>query len=404
MTPERWAAIERLYHRVRSLGPEERARVLSDACQGDAGLCREVESLLAHERGAGFLSTPAAALLSSGSTLVGARVGPYAIAARIGEGGMGEVYRAHDSKLGRDVAIKILPHIFTADPERLARFAREARVLAALNHPHIGAIYGLEDADGVPALVLELVDGETLADRIARGPLALQESLTFARQIAEALDAAHEKGIVHRDLKPANIKVTRDGVVKLLDFGLAKIATGDTSGADLTALQTLTVGGTHEGLIVGTAAYMSPEQARGQTVDKRTDIGAFGCVLYEMLSGRAAFGSQTASDTIAKTLEREPDWQALPDATPLSIRRLLRRCLEKDSRQRVRDIGDVQIRAPRRADSRSLGFVIDPRRLALSTQSMDRGRADGVRGREPGLVRGKPKPTDDRCPTNTLFR
>src|SRR5262245_52182321 len=224
---------------------------------------------------------------------------------------MGEVYRARDQKLGRDVAIKILPPAFTSVPERLARFAREARILAALNHPHIGAIYGVEDAGGVHALVLELVEGPTLADRILRGRIPVAEALTIARQIAEALEAAHEKGIVHRDLKPANIKITAAGIVKVLDFGLAKAASG-VDGPDLTRSPTITVGGTRDGVLLGTAAYMSPEQSRGQTVDKRADIWAFGCVLYEMLTGRAAFSGSTVSDA--------PDGQRflvnVPNPTP----------------------------------------------------------------------------------------
>ena len=264
---------------------------------------------------------------------------------------MGEVYRARDTKLGRDVAIKILPRAFTSDPDRLARFEREARMLAALNHPNICAIYGLEEADGVRFLILELVEGETLARQLAqaRGPqrdgrgLPLADALAIARQIAEALEAAHEKGIVHRDLKPANIKITPDGVVKVLDFGLAKAVGGDGSAPDLTQRADGDDGGTRDGAIIGTAAYMSPEQARGQPVDKRTDIWAFGCVLYEMLTGRVAFAGDTVSDTIAKILEREPDWSALPAATPAPIRRLLLRCLAKDPKQRLRDIGDVRI-------------------------------------------------------------
>ncbi|HJR60345.1 MAG TPA: protein kinase [Vicinamibacterales bacterium] len=250
---------------------------------------------------------------------------------------MGEVYRARDTTLGRDVAIKILPRHFTADPERLARFEREARVLAALNHPNIGAIYGLEaSAGGVRALVLELVEGETMADRIQRGPVPVTDAVTIARQIADALDAAHEKGIIHRDLKPANIKVTPDGVVKVLDFGLAKAATGELQSP------TVTVGSTQEGTILGTAAYMSPEQARGQAVDKRTDIWAFGCVLYEMLTGHAAFPGETVSDTIAAVLGQEPDWAALPATTPPMVTRLLQRGLAKDPKRRLRDVADAR--------------------------------------------------------------
>ncbi len=289
--------------------------------------------------------------------MTGRRLGVYHLRALLGAGGMGEVYRAHDTRLGREVAIKILPQAFTADPDRLARFEREARVLASLNHPNIGAIYGLEDADGLRGLVLELVEGETLADRIRRpeglrlpgdgrgrpSGLPIEEALAIARQIADALDAAHERGIVHRDLKPANIKITPDGTVKVLDFGLAKAVSGEGSSPDLTHSPTITVAGTRDGVILGTVAYMSPEQARGKPVDKRTDIWAFGCVLYEMLTGRAAFGGETVSDTIAVILERAPEWAALPAATPSVIDRLLRRSLEKDPRRRLRDIGDARI-------------------------------------------------------------
>jgi serine/threonine protein kinase len=255
-------------------------------------------------------------------------IGPYQVVAKLGEGGMGEVYRAHDTKLGRDVAIKILPPHFTSHPERLARFEREARLLAALNHPHIGAIYGLEDADGLQALVLELVEGDTLAEKIARGKIPIGEALVIARQLVEALDAAHAKGIVHRDLKPANIKITPGGSAKVLDFGLAKAAAAE--GSLETISPSVTVG-TEDGIILGTAAYMSPEQARGRPVDKRTDIWAFGCVIYEMLTGRKAFGGDTMSDVIAGVLERTPDWSALPAATAVEIRHL-QRCLEKDSK------------------------------------------------------------------------
>ena len=254
---------------------------------------------------------------------------------------MGEVYRARDMKLGRDVALKILPGPLANHPDRVTRFEREARMLASFNHRHIGAIYGLEDADGVRALILELVEGETLAERLARRPVLLADALAIARQLADALDAAHEKGIVHRDLKPANIKITPDGVVKVLDFGLAKAAAGDAS-PDMTQAATVSVGGTLQGVIVGTVAYMSPEQARGQAVDKRTDIWAFGCVLFEMLAGRPLFGGATLSDTLVAVLEREPEWTALPPETPESVVRVLHRCLEKDLRRRLRDIGDAR--------------------------------------------------------------
>jgi eukaryotic-like serine/threonine-protein kinase len=273
----------------------------------------------------------------------GTRLGPYEIQALLGAGGMGEVYRARDTKLCRDVAIKILPEVFTSDPERLARFEREARMLAALNHPHIGAIYGVEDAQSVHALVLELVEGDTLRERLRRGPLPLSDTLAIARQIAEALEAAHERGVIHRDLKPANVKVTPEGTVKVLDFGLAKAASNDGVGFDLDQSPTITVDATIAGAILGTAAYMSPEQARGKAVDKRTDIWAFGCVLYEMLAGCRAFSGDTATDAIAAILEREPRWNRLPAATPTAVRHLLRRCLEKDPKRRLRDIGDARI-------------------------------------------------------------
>src|SRR5437667_8126683 len=295
-----------------------------------------------------FLAEPAVALAAQlvsdpGRSMLTGRIGVYQIQAFLGAGGMGEVYRARDTKLGRDVAIKILPLIFTSDPERLARFEREARMLASLNHPHIGAIYGFEESDGVRALVLELVEGFTLADRLAKSSIPLNESLGIAKQIADALDAAHERGIVHRDLKPANIKITPDGTVKVLDFGLAKAAAGDSAGPESSQSPTVTAGRTSEGVILGTAAYMSPEQARGHAVDKRTDIWAFGCILYEMLTGRAAFARDTVTDTLAAIVEREPNWTALPAATPASVTRLLRRCLEKDAKQRLHDIADARI-------------------------------------------------------------
>ena len=251
---------------------------------------------------------------------------------------MGEVYRARDVKLGRDVAIKILPADIAASPERVARFEREARLLAALSHSHIGAIYGVVEDAGVRGLVLELIEGETLGDRIAAG-LSLAEALRLARQIADALDFAHERGIVHRDLKPDNIKMTAEGEIKVLDFGIAKVRSDDDARG---AAATITLD-TSNGIVLGTAAFMSPEQARGTTVDKRADIWAFGCVLYQMLTARQAFKGATVSDTIAAVLDREPDWSALPSGTPPSIRRLLRHCLEKDVRRRLRDIGDARM-------------------------------------------------------------
>jgi serine/threonine-protein kinase len=266
----------------------------------------------------------------------GTRVGSYQILSPLGAGGMGEVYRARDTRLDRDVAIKILPEAFAADAERVSRFHREARVLASLNHPHIAAIYGLEEAEGVKALVMELVEGEDLAQRLARGAVPLDEAVPIARQIAEALEAAHEQGIIHRDLKPANVKVRTDGTVKVLDFGLAKAfdPTGSPS-SNATMSPTISVHATQAGILLGTAAYMPPEQAKGKPVDKRADLWSFGCVLYEMLAGHRPFVGETISDVLAKIIERDPDWNALPAKTPRSIRTLLRRCLEKDPRRRL---------------------------------------------------------------------
>jgi eukaryotic-like serine/threonine-protein kinase len=275
----------------------------------------------------------------------GARLGIYEIIASIGVGGMGEVYRATDTTLGRQVAIKILPDAFASDPERLARFEREAKTLASLNHPHIAAIYGFEKSAGMHALVMELVEGPTLADRVAQGPISLDEALPIAKQIAEALEAAHEQGIIHRDLKPANIKVRSDGTVKVLDFGLAKAMepTG-TMSPNVSQSPTITTPAmTQAGMILGTAAYMSPEQAKGRTVDKRSDVWAFGAVLYEMVTGRRAFEGDDVSDTLARILMKEPDWTALPAAVPPAVVTVLRRCLQKDRKQRVRDLGDVSL-------------------------------------------------------------
>jgi len=274
----------------------------------------------------------------------GTRLGAYEVTALIGAGGMGEVYRARDSKLNREVAIKVLPQEFAKDPERLARFKREAHVLASLNHPHIAAIYGLEETANASALILELVEGPSLADSIAEGPIPLDEASRIARQICEALEAAHERGIIHRDLKPANIKLTPDGTVKILDFGLAKSADSSSTPfhADLTASPTIT-SPTMGGVILGTAAYMSPEQARGRVVDERADIWSFACVLYEMLTGTPVFEDEDVSLTLSKVLQREPDLDRLPESVPPRVRQLLRVCLRKDPTQRAADIRDVRL-------------------------------------------------------------
>ncbi len=274
----------------------------------------------------------------------GTKLGPYEIVAPLGAGGMGEVYRARDTKLNRDVAIKVLLPTVANDPDRLARFSREAQVLASLNHPNIAHIHGLEEADGVTALVLELVEGEDLAQRIARGSIPIDEALPIAKQIADALEAAHEQGIVHRDLKPANIKVRPDGTVKILDFGLAKaVDPAGASSANAMNSPTISMHATQAGIILGTAAYMSPEQARGKVVDKRTDIWAFGCVLIEMLTGTRAFAGDDVTDTIVSVVSKEPDWSALPPGLPVGIRRLLRRCLDKDPKRRLDSAAAVRI-------------------------------------------------------------
>ena len=280
-------------------------------------------------------------ILEPGRTLA-----QYRIVDRIGQGGMGEVWRATDTVLGREVAIKVLPQAFSADAERLSRFEREAKVLASLNHTNIAGIYGLHEHEGLRFLAIELVPGEDLAERLKKGSVPFSEAIDFARQIAEALEVAHEQGIVHRDLKPANIRITPDGRVKVLDFGLAKaLDTAATSnpGRDAAMSPTITSLGTMVGVVLGTAAYMSPEQARGKSVDKRADIWAFGCVLYEMLTGTRPFDGETVSDTLASVLARDPDWAALPATTPAKVRELLQRCLEKDPKRRMRDIGDARI-------------------------------------------------------------
>jgi Tol biopolymer transport system component len=348
--PDRRRRVDDVCDAALGLDPAEREVFLSSACGSDAALRREVEALLAHEPAAdAFLSSSlgavAAQILSEPDkpSFVGRHFGPYQILHLLGAGGMGEVYRAHDTTLGRDVAIKVVSDAFLFGPETVARFEREARVLATLNHPNIAAIYGIVEADGIRGLVLELVEGVTLAERLEKGPLTIREALTAAGQVADALDAAHEKSIIHRDLKPANIKLTPNGTVKVLDFGLAKVFEDQAAGLDPTLAKTTRASGSQDGLIAGTVAYMSTEQARGGALDKRTDIWAFGCVAYEMLTGRDAFPGDSPAETIARILESEPDWSLLPDKTPLAVRGLLRRCLEKDSKRRLRDIGDARL-------------------------------------------------------------
>jgi len=360
MTSSRWEETERLCHAALQRAASERGPFLREACAGDDALRLEVESLLAHEMSQGFLETPAVNIavraMAGDGPQAGAGTGDvglgssapqiegFEVLSLLAAGAMGEVYRARDTKLGRAVAIKVLPRVFTSDPERLSRFEREARMLAAMNHPHIGAIYGVEEADGeTHALMLELVEGETLADRITRGPIPLDDALAIAKQIADALEAAHETGIIHRDLKPANIKVTPDGTVKVLDFGLAKIAHSESAPghrADVTASPTIRSPATMTGVgvLLGTAAYMAPEQAKGREADKRSDIWAFGCVLYEMLTGKRPFCGEDVRDTLANVVKIDPDWSALPSEIPPAIRTLLQGCLTKDRRRRVGDI------------------------------------------------------------------
>jgi eukaryotic-like serine/threonine-protein kinase len=346
VTSERRRKLEQHFRAALDLEGDERAAYLREACADDDALRRELESLLTWGTEPARLlgNSPIQVLISdlASNELVGEQLGTYRITAMIGAGGMGEVYQALDTKLGREVAIKVLPPAFLDDAGRLARFQREAQMLAALNHRNIAVIHGLEQVGETHFLVMELVPGDTLAERIARdGALPIKDALHICGQIAEALEAAHEKRIIHRDLKPANIKVTPEGEVKVLDFGLAK-----TAGAD-SAISKFGAADTETGLILGTPAYMSPEQANGKPVDKRTDIWAFGCVLYELLTAKRPFGGETPSARIAALLEREPDWQALPRSTPVRLRELLQRCLQKDPRERLRDVGDARIEIER---------------------------------------------------------
>ena len=331
------------------------------------------------------------------SVTSGSRLGSYEILEPLGQGGMGAVYRARDSRLRRDVALKVVhPHLL--DTDHLERFRREARVLAALGHPNVASVYELGDVDGTTFIVMELVPGETLAGRIATGRLAVSEVLRIALQVAAALEAVHDRGIIHRDLKPANIKLTSEGVVKVLDFGLAKeTPDADHSGTAVTATVV-----TREGVIAGTAAYMSPEQTRGQLVDRRTDIWAFGCVVYEMLTGRPAFAAATTADVIAAVIERGVDWSAIPADTPQAMQRVLRRCLQRDLKQRLRDIGDARLELEEASDASALLR----RRARAETEARSRdNRPPGgrCRGRGPGCARHSGA-TERRDPTCALHR
>ena len=345
MSAPAWSDLEALFHEALACPAAERVAVLAERCAGRPELRVQVEAMLrAHDEARGALDV--SAMTTHAQLAHGTRLGAYEIVGPLGAGGMGEVYRATDTNLGRQVAIKVLPDTFAHDPDRLARFEREAKTLASLNHPNIAQIYGLEKTNGIRALVMELVEGPTLADRIAKGPIPVDEAPLIAKQIAEALEAAHEQGIIHRDLKPPNIKLRPDGTVKVLDFGLAK-ALDPVSAAtvDATASPTITSPAmmTGVGVLLGTAAYMSPEQARGKAVDKRSDIWAFGCVLYEMLTGRRPFEGDGVSDTLAAVLRGEPDYNALPPTTPATVTMVLHRCLQKDRKRRARDMGDVSL-------------------------------------------------------------
>jgi eukaryotic-like serine/threonine-protein kinase len=348
MKSERWQQIEELYHAALAQDDARRAAFVADACRNDEDLRREVESLLAAgSSDDGRLDSPAwdgaASLLEDPRTeellSAGHMLGPYEILAPLGRGGMGDVYRALDRKLNREVAVKILPKAFARHPGRVERLKREARVLATLNHPNIAAVYDLQELEGHCFLVLELVPGKTLSRKLSRGALPARESLSICRQVAEALEAAHEKGVIHRDLKPGNIMVTPEGRVKLLDFGIATTKARPDPGAESTTRTEFTL----PGLVVGTVAYMSPEQARGRALDKRSDIWSFGCVLYEALTGNRLFTGPTYSDTIAAILGDELKLDGLPESTAPAVRRLLERCLRQNTADRLRDIGDARI-------------------------------------------------------------
>ena len=335
MNPSAWERAKALLAEAATIPAADRERFVIEHCS-DPELRREVLELLASP-------APLTGIVAGHALQPGSRVGPYAIEALLGSGGMGEVYKARDSTLNRSVAIKVLPNPLADDPDRLSRFRREAQILATLNHPNIAQIHGFEESGGVAALVMELVEGPTLADAIARHALTLADALAIARQIVDALDAAHGQGIVHRDLKPANIKVREDGTVKVLDFGLAKAFALTPFAAEAVSIATVSVRSTEAGLVLGTAPYMAPEQALAKTVDKRADIWSFGCVLFEMLSGRRAFAGKDISDTLSLVIGKDPDWAALPSKTPTPIVRMLRQCLHKDRGKRLADIADARL-------------------------------------------------------------
>ena len=381
MTSERWQKAKELFDAASKLNRPDRSAFLNSACEGDEGLKREVQRLLEKHSRDGILDRPVSETVSQPimSLASGTRLGQYRIDQHLGAGGMGTVYKATDTKLGREVALKMLHPEMLEDPASLARFEREARTLASLNHPNIGVIYGLETHDSTTFLVLEYVPGPTLAERLRRRAIPIRESMLIGRQIAEALEASHAKGIIHRDLKPANIKVNESIQAKVLDFGLAK----PVEQASLSSDATMLTEGLSKGIVIaGTPAYMSPEHASGKKLDSRTDIWAFGCVLYEMLTGKAAFLGATITETFAAVLEREPDWAGLPQATPVPLQQLIKKCLRKDPNNRLRDIGDARIEledllsAPAQSDS-SRAPAMMTRRTAIGVLS---GALAGVAG------------------------
>ena len=358
---DRWDRVTALFAAARGLAPPLREKFLDLACENDRDLRGDIEVLLASDKDDGFLTQTPWTLIGDAIARnvdavrgervadpaplrTGVRLGPYEIQKTIGAGGMGEVYRARDVNLNRDVALKLLPDEFIRDPDRLARFQREAWLLASLNHPNIAQIYGFEQSDGRPFLVLELVAGESLADRITAGPMPRADAMAIALQMIDALEAAHDQGIIHRDLKPANVKVREDGLVKVLDFGLAKtLKPVSASGAHAINSPTPSARATERGLILGTAGYMAPEQAKGKPTDRRADVWAFGVVLFEMLTGRQLFAGESASEVMASVIRDEPDWTRLPPDLPEATRRLLRRCLEKDPKKRLSAIADARL-------------------------------------------------------------
>jgi serine/threonine protein kinase/Tol biopolymer transport system component len=346
MNPGRWHRVTEVFHEALAHEAEDRRAFISASCQDDPSIREDVETLIAAHESAAFLDETLAVGSSMPRLEPGTLHGAYRIEEWIGAGAMGEVYRATDLNLGRDVALKMLPPAFARDPDRVSRFHREAQLLAALNHPHIAQIHGLETIYGVATLVMEMVEGVTLAERLSQAPIAIDEALSIASQLADALDTAHQQGIIHRDLKPANIKLTPEGAVKVLDFGLAKAIEASPALSPKVRPGAASPS-TRQGVILGTVAYMAPEQARGKKVDKRADIWAFGAVVFEMLSGRHAFAGESLADTLAAVLDREPDWKRLPANVPAGIRQWLQRCLEKNPRHRTRDIGDVWLELER---------------------------------------------------------